>query len=213
MIGFIDESGDAGFNFARRSSEYFIITMVLFETEEDAQETIDCIEMAKTSLQKPISEFHFTNIETATKKHFFEAIKRCKFRVFTFIVDKRKWHVAAPSIGSTKLREHFLLSAFSEAMKAARDLGVLQSANLKFDESGGNAFQKRFASTVLAAVNGNSYGEYISKLAPQNSKTSTLLQLTDMICGATARQYNPDRKQEDYLEKIKHRLLPVQYWP
>jgi len=39
MLVFVDEAGDTGFKFADNSSRYFVVTLVIFEDEEQVEQT------------------------------------------------------------------------------------------------------------------------------------------------------------------------------
>ena len=53
MLIFIDDSGDPGFKFDRGSSGYFIIAMVVFDDESEAERVAAAIKKLK-------SECHFS---------------------------------------------------------------------------------------------------------------------------------------------------------
>jgi hypothetical protein len=60
----------------------------------------------------------------------------------------------------------------------------------------------------------NTDHEIIRKVKSESSHSSNLLQLADMVCGAVARSFRPDKKNGDQFKKIiGHRELYVQVWP
>jgi hypothetical protein len=63
MVGFMDESGDAGFQFHRHSSRYFVVMLVLFGSEAEAQRVGTRLTALKAEIGKPTMEFHFTNTD------------------------------------------------------------------------------------------------------------------------------------------------------
>ena len=204
----MDESGDTGFQFHRNSSPYFIITIVLFESKEEAEKVGERIDALKAELGKPAMEFHFTATDNRRRDKFFQAIREYEFTVFAIVCDKSKLQSLKGN------HEDFLLAAFGTALEGARNAGLLYATNLKYDETGGNAFQKKLASALLSKINGAANGKYITRCEPQGSENNNLIQLADMVCGAIARPYNnPQRKDRDYLEIIKHRIYSVLKWP
>ena len=207
MIGFLDESGDAGFQFHRHSSRYFVVTLVLFESEEEAGKVGARITALKAEIGKPAREFHFTNTDDRTRQAFFEAIRGYDFTVLAAVCDKSKLS------GGVK-PEEFLLTAFGAVLEGAREAGLLRAASLKYDEAGTRAFGKKFASSLLAKINGPDTGKYVTRLEPQGSRGNDLIQMADMVCGAIARPYNkPQRKELNHLATIKHRVNSVLEWP
>ncbi len=208
MLVFVDESGDTGYKFERNSSPYFVVTMVLFGNEEEAAKVRQSIDDLRAELGKTAMEFHFTNTNDRTRRSFLEAVGKHDFQVCAVVCDKKRM----PTL--KEKHDSFLLEAFSAVMEHARDKGLLHAANVKYDEAGGNAFQKKLSSALLTKVNGMDRGKHIKQCEPQGSKGNDLIQLVDMICGAVARPYNkPQRKEGDYLETIKHRMHPVLEWP
>src|SRR5258708_7730802 len=89
MIIFIDESGDSGFKFAKGSSTYFVIALILFEDDLDAEETALCIKKLRRSLNKPDTfEFKFNKCNRKFRELFFETIKKSKFTFRAIVFDK-----------------------------------------------------------------------------------------------------------------------------
>jgi hypothetical protein len=81
MLAFLDESGDTGYKFDRNSSPYFIVTMVIFKSDESAAEVSRGIDALKEEMGKPAVEFHFTNTDDRTRQKFFDVIRKYDFQV------------------------------------------------------------------------------------------------------------------------------------
>lgn len=208
MLGFMDESGDTGFRFERNSSPFFVVTLILVPDEEEVERLRRTIEELKAALRKPSIEFHFTNTDDRTRETFFNAIKPHDFQVIAAVCNKRSVQSLQGS------HAEFLLSGFGAVMEHARELGLLTGANIKYDEAGGSAFQKKLSSQLLARVNGTEIGRYVKRCEPQSSDGNNLIQLVDMVCGAIARPYNkPHKREQNGLELIKHRINSVLEWP
>ncbi len=207
-LAFADESGNTGFQFHRNSSPFYVITLVLFRSEKEAEEAGARIEALKAEIGKPAMEFHFTNTDDLNRQKFFRALRGAEFTVFAVVCDKTRLQTLKGK------HEELLMTAFGAALEGARDAGLLHATSLKYDEAGGNAFQKKLASGLLAKINGAEPGRYISRCEPQRSKGNALIPLADMVCGAIARPYNkPQRQDGDYRELIKHRVNSVLLWP
>jgi len=208
MFGFVDESGDTGFRFDRNSSPYFVVAMVLVPDADEAEGLRLTIEELKNNLRKPSMEFHFTNTDDATRMKFFSAIRNHDFKVVAAVCDKGKLQTLKGN------HAEFLLATFGAAMGHARNKGLLDAVNIKYDEAGGNAFQRKLSSQLMAKVNGVERGRYIKQCEPQSSTGNNLIQLADMVCKAIARPYNKSQRQSQaYQEIIKHRIDSVLQWP
>lgn len=130
------------------------------------------------------------------------------FQVCAVVCDKKRM----PTLKGK--HDDFLLETFGAVMEHARDMGLLDAANVKYDEAGSNAFQRQLSSSLLTKVNGTERGKYIKQCEPQGSKGNNLIQLVDMLCGTIARPYNkPHRREQDHQQTIKHRIHSVLKWP
>ncbi|HEY5298534.1 MAG TPA: DUF3800 domain-containing protein [Verrucomicrobiae bacterium] len=75
MLVFIDESGDPGLKIGSGSTDYFIVTLVAFEENDEALKTDQRIELLKHELGfPPHFEFHFTNIKGSYRAAFLSAV-------------------------------------------------------------------------------------------------------------------------------------------
>ena len=89
MLIFIDESGDPGFKLGRGSSSHFVVAMVIFDKNEDAQFASKIIQQALIDL-KIRPEFKFNKSSDKIRDAFFDKVKTCKFRIRALVVDKEK---------------------------------------------------------------------------------------------------------------------------
>ena len=137
MLGFVDESGDTGFRFDRNSSPYFVVAMVLVPGAEEAEKLRLAIDELKEELRKPSMEFHFTNTDGTTRHKFFDTIRNHDFIVVAAVCDKGKLRTLKGN------HAEFLLSTFGAAMEHARDRGLIDAANIKYDEAGGECFSTK----------------------------------------------------------------------
>ena len=88
---FIDESGDAGFKFEKESSNYFIISAVIFNDFLEAEKTAVAIKDMRRKEGFPDNvEFKFNKSKRRIREKFFEAVKIFDFKIRYLIVDKRK---------------------------------------------------------------------------------------------------------------------------
>lgn len=75
MLVFVDESGDTGLAIDKGSSKYFVVSLVLFEDNEEAEAADQRIELLKKELALPPTfEFHFHDNHPNIRKTFLKAI-------------------------------------------------------------------------------------------------------------------------------------------
>lgn len=185
MLIFIDESGDPGFKLAKGSTSHFVIVMVIFDNNSDAESTAAVIKQAYFDLGvKP--EFKFSKSRDLVKDEFFNRIRNCKFRVRALVVDKEK-------IYSKNLRENDekFYNYFIKLLIDCHEL-TLNNANIKIDGSGDREFKKELNRYLRAQINQN----LTFKIKFVDSQKDYLIQLADMVAGAIARSYPNSVRQE-----------------
>ena len=89
MLVFIDESGDAGFKTNKGSSKFFVLALVIFDDELEAEKTTKKIFELKKKWRKPLEyEIKFNKLKESDKILFLNSVKNCKFRVRAIIIEK-----------------------------------------------------------------------------------------------------------------------------
>jgi len=186
LLIFIDESGDPGFKLAKGSTSHFVIVMVIFDSNSDAESAAEVIRQAYFELRvKP--EFKFSKSKDSVKDEFFTRIKNCKFRVRALVVDKQK-------IYSKNLRENDerFYNYFIKLLIDCHDL-TLNNANIKIDGSGDREFKRELNRYLRAQINQN----LTFKIKFVDSHNDYLIQLADMVAGAIARSYPNSARQKN----------------
>lgn len=208
MLVFVDESGDAGFKFTEGSSTYFVVTLVIFGSNEEAEKLSLRIDVLRNELRLPIDyEFHFFRNNVHIRRALLNVIKGYDFQFFSLVVDKRKLPGTEYQSGSA-----FYKAFCGAAFGAVKPL--LSEANVKFDASGGKALKKELASYIKHKVNEEGReGERIKKISTQDSKSSNLIQVADMVSGAIYRSFQSEGDAGEYRNIIKHREYSVLQWP
>lgn len=208
MLVFVDESGDAGFKFTEGSSTYFVVTLVIFGSDEEAEKLRLRIDALRSELRLPSDyEFHFFRNNVHTRRAFLNTIKGYDFQFFSFVVDKRKLSGTEYQSGSA-----FYKAVCGVAFDAAKLL--LLEANVKIDDCGGKALKKKLASYIKRRVNDEGREvERIKKIGTQDSKSSNLIQVADMVSGAVYRSFQSETNAGEYRNIIKHREYSVLQWP
>lgn len=207
MLVFIDESGDPGMKKRSGTSEYFIVTAVIFK---DAQEAELCqmeIEKYRESLGKdPWFEFRFNKCCDDFRRGFLEIAGRRTFFYYSLVLNKSKlWHQGFRDKNS--LYKYTVKLVFQNAKP------LLTNATVIIDRCGDREFRNQLAKYLKGRMNepGNTL---IRKVKMEASHSNPLLQLADMVCGAVARSYKQgDLNENAFRGLIRHRESRVQLWP
>lgn len=202
MIIFIDESGDAGFKTQRGSSKFFVIALVIFDDELEAEKTAIKIKDFKMALGKSLNyEIKFNNLKKSDKLDFLEIIKTRKFRVRAIVVKKEKVY-SANLRTDTKIYYNFFLRQVLEHNNA-----TIKDAKLRLDGFGERKFKKAMGSYLRQSLNGKIRNKVMNNLKFVDSKNSVLIQLADMIAGSIHRSYQKEKYDSKiYKEVIKKRI-------
>jgi hypothetical protein len=208
MLVFIDESGDPGLKLNSGSTDYFIVTLVAFEENEEALATDQRIQLLKRELYFPPEfEFHFNKVKGAYREAFLSAVAGFGWFYFSMVINKRKLTGAG-----FKFKESFYKYACGLVFENAKP--YLDNATVVIDGSGSREFRRELGTYLRKRINdkkGDS--RFIGKIKLQDSQSNNLLQLADMVCGAVARSYSQKEDAETYRRLIAHREIYVQFWP
>ena len=205
----MDESGDPGMKLGQGSSNYLIITMVVFDNFEAADEMeAKMREIRRQFSWKKAHEFHFNKMSPCYRKNFLEAVAQMDFHYYSMIMDKAKLkHEGFKNSASLyKCTCNYL---FSNGKKH------LRKAIVVVDGSGSKQFKKEFTAYLRKRANEHIEGEakLIKKVKVQDSDKNDLIQLADMCCGAVARSFTSRKDAGDYRRIIRKKERYVQVWP
>ena len=208
MLVFIDESGDPGLKLESGSTDYFIVTLVAFEENEEALATDQRIQLLKRELNFPPEfGFHFNKVKGAYRETFLTAVAGFSWFYFSIVINKRKLFGAG-----FKFKESFYKYACGLVFENAKP--YLDNATVVIDGSGSREFRRELGTYLRKRINdkkGDS--RFIGKIKLQDSQSNNLLQLADMVCGAVARSYSQKDDAKTYRRLIAHREIYVQFWP
>lgn len=197
MLIFIDESGDPGFKLGRGSSSHFVVAMVIFDKNEDAQFASKVIQQALIDL-KIRPEFKFNKSSDKIRDSFFDRVKTCKFRVRALVVDKEKIYSKNLREDDEKFYNYFvrLLIDFQELKQ--------KDVSIKIDGSGDREFKKELNRYLRSQIKSG----YHLKIELVDSSKNYLIQLADMVAGAIARSYpNPIRTENNSWRKTLNKRI------
>ena len=90
MLVFVDESGDPGLRLDQGSSKYFIVTITLFEEDDEAEAADQRINLLRRELRIASNfEFHFSENKAAIRTAFLKAIEPYNFFYFGMSLTKK----------------------------------------------------------------------------------------------------------------------------
>jgi hypothetical protein len=206
---FLDESGDCGMKGQRKSAPLFTLAAVMFETVELAQACEGIIAGVRISSGLPANyEFHFARIPHAERTAFLEAVAPCPFLYTVCTLDKhtlqrQEWHEKEYLYREVTRQ---VVSNFEDYLLSAREwkakpLNAKGTADDNQDPVYFRVLNEEFRR--IKDANGRSL---VDKVKPGNSRTSSLLQLADMICGAVVHSHDATN---DYRRLIQQREVGV----
>jgi hypothetical protein len=196
MLVFVDDSGDAGFKLDRGSSRFFVIVLVIFDDEAEAEKTAVAIKELRRNLGFPEDvEFKFFKSKHATREKFLKTINSFRFRVRCLVIDKK-------TIYSDELRnnKNSFYSYIIKMVLEHNDKSIID-AKVKIDGSGDRIFRRNFLTYLRKELNTNDK-KVIKNCRLVDSKNNVLIQMADMIAGTIRRSYDKDKKDGSLLKKI-----------
>lgn len=195
MLIFIDESGDTGFKFEKGSSRYFVIVLIVFEDNLDAEETSLKIKRLKQKLKwSEATEFKFSKTKDKFRKEFFNAVRGCKFKFLALVVDKKK--LAEGHLEGRNFYRYALTQSLVEFPNLKGDI------TFYFDKMADKSFVLSFNIYLRKLLKGKRKLR-IKSIKHRRSTSNILIQLADMVSGAVFRKYEKD--ESTYYDQIKDR--------
>ena len=200
MLIFIDESGDVGFKTDSGSSSHFVIVLIIFDDNLDAEETALKIKRLKRKLGKSEKfEFKFNKCNKELRLAFLNVVKDCHFRIRATVFSKN-------IINDKELRSSknaFYNFALKNSLKY--DDYSIEKARIVLDGSGDNSFKQNLINYLRASLNSKKK-QVIKTLKIKDSKKDLLIQLADMIAGSIRKSYDLLAKDKNlYRNMIKKR--------
>ncbi|MFA6004888.1 MAG: DUF3800 domain-containing protein [Patescibacteria group bacterium] len=190
MIIFIDESGDPGFKIARGSSPYFVIALVVFKNDLDAEEAAIRIKRLKQKLQKSDRfEFKFNGCSRSYREAFLHAISDIKYEIRAIVINK-------PQIYSTYLqtsKESFYNFSLRQILQ--HNNNTIRNAKIRIDGRGERAFRTQLSTYLRQHLNSTN-NTVMKNIRFRDSSKDVLVQMADMIAGTIRRYF--DKMTEDW---------------
>ena len=188
MLVFIDDSGDTGFKFERGSSRYFVISLLIFDDDLEAEKMSVAIKQLKRDIgMGDHEEFKFNKSRNKNRELFLQTINQFSFRIRSLVVEKEVLY--SPELHK---KESFYAYFIKQVLKFSGS--KILEAKVRIDGSGDRVFKKNFISYLRKEL--NSLDTVIMKQCRfVDSKSDVLIQAIDMIAGAIRRSYE-DRENK-----------------
>lgn len=196
MLVFIDESGDAGFKMSKGSSSTFVVALVIFDDELEAEETALRIKKLRRELKKSEKfEFKFNKCSRELRINFLKTVCTAKFRIRAIVFKKE-------SIYSGHLRskkDSFYYFALRQVLE--HNNKSIKNAKIRLDGLGEKSFKNNLIVYLRKSLNSNTQ-KIMQNLRFRDSQKDVLIQLADMIAGTLRRYYDKTSEDREIYRKI-----------
>lgn len=200
MLIFIDDSGDPGFKLDRGSTTHFVIAMVIFDDELEAEKTAVGIKEFKRKIKFDDSvEFKFSKTRDKIRKEFLETVNNFSFRVRCLIVDKSLIRSEELKANKNSFYGYFI----KEALK--NNNNTILNAKVRVDGSGDRLFRRNFFTYLRRELN-SSEKKVMNNCKMIDSRTNVLIQMADMVAGSINRANSKIKKDCQYRNIIKRHI-------
>jgi len=208
MLVFVDESGDPGLKTKQGSSRYFVVVLVIFEDNDEAQAADDRIALLRREMRiDPRFEFHFNKCRKSFREQFLRAVAPYQFFYYGIVINKDMDKLWGEGFRHTESFYKYTCSLVFENAKV-----FLNNATVTIDGSGSRDFRRQLESYFKRRINEPGQ-RFIKKVKIGKSSANNLLQLADMIAGTIGRSFGTKGDANLYRTIISHREMYVQLWP
>lgn len=196
MLIFIDDSGDSGFKLNKGSTSHFIIAMIIFDDELEAEKTAVAIKELKREIGfNERTEFRFFKTRKDFRIKFLKTASKFNFRVRCLIVDKS-------IVYSNELKNNknsFYAYFIKEVLKNSNN--TILNAKIRMDGSGDRIFRKNFFTYLRRELNSGDK-KIMRNCKMVDSKGNVLVQLADMVAGSINRAQNNKKQDKNIYKSI-----------
>ncbi len=208
MLVFVDESGDPGVRGRKDSSEFFVVTAVLFFDRAEAARCEAKIKALREELGwHPSKEFKFNKLSAKLRITFLNTVARYNFSYLSFVLNKKK--LTGPGFN---YKHSFYKYPVRMLFQNAKQ--YLEHACVIIDKCGEREFRQQLATYLKKHTNIPGEELSIKAVKMHDSHRDNLLQLADMVCGAVSRSLKSDKIDRNiYRNLILDKELHYQKWP
>ncbi|HOF50623.1 MAG TPA: DUF3800 domain-containing protein [Candidatus Colwellbacteria bacterium] len=208
MLVFVDESGDTGRKTDAGSSQYFVVSSVIFEEDEEAVACDQRISLLKKELGYSSDfEFHFRENSDRLRKKFLEAVEPYQFFYLCVGINKDPKKLFGEGFN---YKESFYKYACNLVFQSAKP--HLNMARVKMDKNGSALFGSQLSKYIKGVMNDDDF-TYIKSVKMEKSSSNNLLQLADYITGVLNRKIQNKKNYQEYYRYISAKELSLQIWP
>lgn len=200
MLVFIDDSGDAGFKIDKGSSQFFVIALIIFDDELEAEKTAVAIKDFRRLMKfSDVEEFKFHKSSKSVREGFLKAINPLQFKVRCLVIDKKA--VRSDELKTNK--NSFYSYVIKMALKHSGN--SIFNAKVKIDGSGDRAFRKGFLAYLRKEL---TFGQrkIMQNCKLVNSNGNVLIQMADMVAGSILRSYSDKTDSDLYIGIIRKHI-------
>lgn len=204
QLVFIDDSGDPGFKAV--SSSNFVMAAALFLKPKVAEEIMREMDKYRASLGwKYNHEFKFSKNPKNVVIEMLKRISKYDFKVYAVYIDKKDFREITPALAPFFDREKLYNWTVKELL---RNL-PLDTAKITIDGRSTKQYRKTTITYLRREINSNNSKRLDFKF--DDSNTTDLLQLADLIAGSINRSLQSDKTDcEVYLSMFKDKIVRIQ---
>lgn len=204
QLVFIDDSGDPGFKVV--SSDNFVMAAALFVNPEVAESIMHEIDDYRASLGwKYNHEFKFTKNPKNVVIEMLRRISEYDFQVYAVYIEKSDFREITPAMAPFFDREKLYNWTIKELLQEI----PLETAKITIDGRSSKQNMKNTKTYLRREINGDNTKKLDIKF--DDSVTTDLLQLADLIAGSINRSLQPDKTDsKDYISIFKDKIVKIQ---
>ena len=185
MFGYIDESGVPGI--ATYPRDYFVVSLVIFRSEEDKNNAVKLMENLRERLKLPVDyEFHCSHNSTRVQDEFLKILSRMNFRFITIGIKK-------DSNKKTASYNRMAQLIIEEIIKRFDQISIEMDKNPALFSEIKNIRKSR-------RIKGLSIKE-------RNSRGNQLIQVADYVVNISAKKIKNTAKSKTWYSHISNKLL------
>lgn len=198
MLIFIDDSGDPGFKLGDGSSDYFVISLLIFDDHLEAEKMAVAIKTLRRNLGFPDTvEFKYAKSRPKVRAAFMKEIRQYDFRIRSIVVNKNLIYSRELQTKKEAFYAYFIKSVIKYSE------GTIENAKIRIDGSGDRSFKQQFKNYLRKELNQGEL-KVMKNCKFLDSKSDVLIQAADMVAGATRRRY--ENETEPPYELLSERI-------
>lgn len=204
QLVFIDDSGDPGFKVA--SSNNFVMAAAIFLEPEVAERIMREIDNYRLSLGWSYNhEFKFSKNPKSVVLEILRRISKYDFKVYAVYIDKKDFREIAPALTPFFDREKL----YNWTVKELLRILPLETAKITIDGRSTKQYRKGTITYLRREIKGSGAGHLDFKF--DDSATTDLLQLADLIAGSINRSLQLDKTDSKvYISIFKDKIVEIQ---